>query len=1464
MSFRSRRSAAVGVFLVVLVAAGLAAVWTVRAVAQRSRELSVAVLSAAFRRDVAVGRVAGDPWRGLVLQDVSVRANQPWEDAVLTARRVTVFVDWRSLLRDVWRRRGVAGSIAQILIDEPALHVKRDAAGRWNITGLAPHPPRPPGEAPFVGRVVILGGTVTFEDQRRIFPRTFRAHLTDVSGSVEFARSPQVVFRGSLVEERDGRRVAGRVAGSYGLERGILDLDLEASAVDMGAWGPYLVNLPAFRLTGGSGDVALHILRTGGPGGPVTDVSGRVRVRDGTAVFPRRRVALSGVAGEVEIADRWLRTAGLRGRLNGVPLEVRGEASFYGEPHLDLVVRSSAADLATLGRLFFPSWGSRLKGVVRGEVRILGAANAPRVEGRVEASRLHFDRQPVQRASAAIALYANTVSLIDARGEAAGGYVSGSGIWTLGVPEFFLTLRFDGTQTSLLGRVAPEGLSALEGRMSGTMSARGGADGLTVAGQARLGGVRVQGLDLDGLEASFRYGGAGVVVEHALARRGGAWLAARGSVPRRGPLSLEVHAGTPEVAALPAAPLRHLASGPADVSARIGGTVEAPQVAGAVQMRGGLLGPLAFDTASGRFAWRGGTLDVQDARVRAGHARYQASGRIQLVPALRLALDIEADRAPVATIGRTFGLPVAITGTADGRVRLAGPAARPAASGSVSVREGEVLGQAIDEASAAFRWDGRVLVVEGGLLRRGQSVLSAAGRYDRLTGLDLDIAARGLRLRDLTVPSPVLARLGGTADVTGRITGPPTSATLSVGAASSDLTINGLRFDEASGSIRWQAGTLRLDPLALRLGEGRYEIAGEVGLRDSPRLSLHATVSEGRLSALLTLGGARLALPLEGVVSGTASLEGSLANPAARFDLRLSTGRFGDHVLAGGHADLTLRDGAVTIEALELRPPRGRVAATGRFDLRGESQIEVSGSELDLDFLRPVLGFRRPMVGRIDFTTQLGGTLASPEIGFDLEIARGGIEGSTFDSLVAGAFYKDGVLNLSQALLVQGGHRLRASGILPFNPALRRFDERGPLDLRLQLAEVNLGLLRLVNERVNEARGAVEGEVRVNGTASAPRLSGGIQIRDGHLRLRGLASPIETLNLQLRFEDQTIRLAEASARIGGGQARLDGETRLALGPPASLALVVPPEAPLVLQGSGVRMAVPPVLDARLDGTLRVWGTVGDPRRPPTVDGGVTLSDGTITMAPLAGHEPPALPLVFQGVRLQAGRDLSVRVGALRFGVKPEESLILTGTLRDPRLEGTVEAERGTMTALGNTFDLVEGTATFRPPMGLRPMVTGRAETTVRSTTIRLAVHGTAPDALTLDLRSDPDLPREEIVRLLGSQAGITGLMTGDINAALRAELSRRLLGPVTGAVARALGLSEFAIDYDFERPLGLRIGKRLLSNLYLTARSIAAYQGEAGRWLWSLEYRFARGWQLALQADTLGHRQAVVWYTTRF
>jgi translocation and assembly module TamB len=214
------------------------------------------------------------------------------------------------------------------------------------------------------------------------------------------------------------------------------------------------------------------------------------------------------------------------------------------------------------------------------------------------------------------------------------------------------------------------------------------------------------------------------------------------------------------------------------------------------------------------------------------------------------------------------------------------------------------------------------------------------------------------------------------------------------------------------------------------------------------------------------------------------------------------------------------------------------------------------------------------------------------------------------------------------------------------------------------------------------------------------------------------------------------------------------------------------------------------------------------------------------------------------LELVAGDGLVAVAGPVRLAVSGR--LHLAGSPARPELEGTVTGRDGEFTALGRTFRLESASAQFQRFRGTTPFVSARARTEIQGVTVFANIEG-PPGDLRVQLTSDPPLPPEQLGALLAGEVGLPSAVRGDVEELLRQQLSRLVLGEFAARVRRALGLEELRIEYDFERPLRLRVGGLLLQNLYLALTTTFT---DPLQFLWSLEYRFSPNLALTLTYDT--------------
>jgi translocation and assembly module TamB len=412
----------------------------------------------------------------------------------------------------------------------------------------------------------------------------------------------------------------------------------------------------------------------------------------------------------------------------------------------------------------------------------------------------------------------------------------------------------------------------------------------------------------------------------------------------------------------------------------------------------------------------------------------------------------------------------------------------------------------------------------------------------------------------------------------------------------------------------------------------------------------------------------------------------------------------------------------------------------------------------------------------------------------------------------------------------------------------------------ISLVEANLSLLTLLGPQVEEAVGRLEGHVLLGGTPRHPEMTGRLTVRDGRIKLRTLGTWLEQLQADVSFSEDRITINTLTARLGEGTAQAGGTIAIAAFRPTRV-------EQFTLRTRDARVEIAPVFAGKVDADVTLSGPLGDPARPPELVGQMVLKEGdlVLTGAPAEFFGPGARgpDLRLRQVRLVGGPALAVHLGRLRIDLKEGSVVVAGGTLRQPSLDGELTAERGTLTVFGQPFLLQEGHARFLPQLGLTPIISALAETQIGAIRVFVEVRHATPDELAdrLILRSEPSMSREEIVALLARQSGLAHLATGDVQAALQVELSRALFGQVGQTIARALGLSEFTIQYDVAQPLRLRIGKLLIRDLFVTLTTV--FQ-ERTRFIWALEWRFARNLMLTFTLDNFGRFDGLLLYTVRF
>jgi translocation and assembly module TamB len=406
------------------------------------------------------------------------------------------------------------------------------------------------------------------------------------------------------------------------------------------------------------------------------------------------------------------------------------------------------------------------------------------------------------------------------------------------------------------------------------------------------------------------------------------------------------------------------------------------------------------------------------------------------------------------------------------------------------------------------------------------------------------------------------------------------------------------------------------------------------------------------------------------------------------------------------------------------------------------------------------------------------------------------------------------------------------------------------VDVRADLAPVDLSVLAGVVPKLDRASGSLSGTVRVTGPATDPQVDGAATVRASELVVRGLPSPINDVAIDLRADASEVRVARGTAKFAGGTLALGGRV-----PIRNLGLG---NVELTLAARNVRLAPADGISAGVDADLALaFEDSGlDKRKLPHLTGDVVLSSleytrpinlagdiGSLGAAKRTEIETydPSLDAITMDLRVRAKSPLRIKNNLVEAQVALDNVLVVSGTNQRFGLRGEMHALPGGRLRLpfgSSVFDIQQAVVRFDDPTRIAAHVDIQATTEYRRTSSqsasstsstgsttgtswRIALHayGDTND-LKVDLTSDPRLSQEDIVLLL--TIGITRAEADQIQAGtLGAGLALEALSTITNTsqtVTKAVPIDSFSLGSAYSPKTGrseptVNISKRVTKNV---------------------------------------------------
>ncbi len=752
-------------------------------------------------------------------------------------------------------------------------------------------------------------------------------------------------------------------------------------------------------------------------------------------------------------------------------------------------------------------------------------------------------------------------------------------------------------------------------------------------------------------------------------------------------------------------------------------------------------------------------LELAQFNVSTPASRVQASGTLSTDSSLRFSVatsNLEEWRPLVTALGGPAELPFHVDGTATFSGVAGGTFSSPTLAGTLVAQNFEFTLPATSRApekevhwdalTASLQYSPHELNLRAGSLRRGQ------------TSADFDVNAV-LQKGEFTVNSPYTARLNlrgvdvastavlagfdypvsGIADVTLQISGTRSHPQAQGHISAANAAAYGEAIEKFDADLQISGAETALNNIHLTHQDARVDgSAAYTPATRSFRLDLSgknfdvSQIRQIHLEQLLVEGRADFTLKASG------TLDAPQINAEAHvrdltLDHELSGGLYFNAVTTGGELHLTGHSDF----------PRGTLSLEGTVQMGGDYAAEITAhpDQVDLDALwRAYLGQQLTGHSAVSGAVTLQGPMRYPrqwklkgdmsDIYLELEYAKLHSQGP------ARFTFADRTIRIEPVHMVGDGTDATGHGSITWNsPQAIDLAADGQIDLKL-LGSLNPNLT---------ASGLGTVHVTVGGTLDEPRPQGRVEVNNASVNYAGLPSGASEMTGALVFTRDLIHVEQLTARTGGGTLDLKGDVtnynrELNFN--------------LTATGKDVRLRYPPGVSSTATAELHWVGT----RSASMVSGDILVTKLAVTpgfdfgsymersrqsAAITAANSP--LYNVKLDVAVRTAPELQMKTAVAR--LSGDADLRLRGSLARPSVLGRADILEGDATFNGIKFRLERGDITFANPVAIEPQVNLQATTHVRNYDLDVTVTGT-PDRLNVNYRSEPPLPKSDIIALL--------------------------------------------------------------------------------------------------------------------
>ncbi|KAI9130309.1 translocation/assembly module TamB domain-containing protein [Acaryochloris sp. CCMEE 5410] len=585
---------------------------------------------------------------------------------------------------------------------------------------------------------------------------------------------------------------------------------------------------------------------------------------------------------------------------------------------------------------------------------------------------------------------------------------------------------------------------------------------------------------------------------------------------------------------------------------------------------------------------------------------------------------------------------------------------------------------------------------------------------------------------------------------------------------------------------------------------------------------------------------------LTGQFGGQINFAGSVKTGVnADFDIRgqdFKLGLYGiDQLVVKGE----LEDGLLSLQPLRVKTGESLLAFQGQLGSSYQSgQLRLQN--ISIEPINPFLDLPVAVTGKLNGTLNLAGNLDDPQLEGQFELVEGRLDDAVINSAQTTLSYKQALLKIDSQARINNSQPLVLKGEVPFVPVFSTVKPAtDQVSLTASIRDDGLSLLSLFTDQVTWEGGNGALDVNVKGTIDQPIVDGSIRFQDAKLQAAALKQPLTNLNGLIKFDSNLVTIPRLTAKIDDGQLETTGSLPISQGSN---------QQALAVKLEDLDLNVQELYQGGVNGAIVVKGSALQPR----ISGKLQLSNGKVKLANASAADSSA-----PGTAPQSGADnpikftnLVVQIGDnVKISQPPVLSFIANGDLTingqvdQPLADGVVRFRKGSINLATTLFSVDprrENYARFDSRFGLDPYLNIGMKTTVtevvRATTTDLNEFAEVPSSAigavqsvkvnaTVDGRASELLANFDKVVTLSSRPSRTN---PQIIALLGGGLERSLQdGQATQAAANIASSAAFSsVQQALNDALGSRASFRafpvLLPNQNNNQSAVLAFGAELG------------------------------------